>query len=99
MRMKNFKEFVDYAVSGRMTRGDVSEIVKQLKIEKARIIKDIAKLSDDEERRKAFRELHDLSYRLYDAKICIEGEKKADDKLQFISMSAIANMVLCYDCY
>lgn len=99
MVMKKYKELVDYAVSGKMPRGAVSTTVKELKAEKSRILKGISKLSDGVERRRAFKELHDLTYRLYDAKVCIEGEKKADDEEQFVSMSAIANMLLCYDCH
>lgn len=99
MTMKKFKELIDYAVSGKMSRDAIPTVVKGLKAEKSRIMKKISKLSDGVERRSAFRELHDLMYRLYDAKVCIEGEKKADDEEQFISMSVIANMVLCYDCH
>lgn len=107
MRFQKFENLVDYAVSGAMTLGEVSSVVEKLKACKAEIMKEISALPQGKERREAFKKLHDLTYRLYQAKALIyqpksDGKEKKDTKiieeLTYISATAIAHMVLCYDC-
>lgn len=108
MRLKEFENLVNYAVSGEMILGEVSSVVKKLKCCKAEIMKEISALPQGKERREAFKKLHDLTYRLYHAKILIskpksdEKEKKntgTTKKPTYISADAIANMIFCYDCH
>ena len=74
-----------------MLESEVSDVVRQLKGEKAKIMRVISKIPAGDERRTAFMELHTLMYKLYDAKVDAGEDtyKKRD---------TIANMVLCYDC-
>ena len=86
-----FEKLVNYAVGGSMVDAEVSDVVRQLKDEKAKIMRVISKMPAGDERRTAFMELHTLMYKLYDAKVDAGEDihKKRD---------TIANMVLCYDC-
>ena len=86
-----FEKLVNYAVGGSMVDAEVTDVVKQLKNEKAKIMRVISKLPAGAERRTAFGKLHTLMYKLYDAKVDAGEDihKKRD---------TIANMVLCYDC-
>lgn len=108
MKFNEFEGLVGYAVNGTMRLGEVSIVVKKLKSCKAEIMKEISALPQGKERREAFKKLHDLTYRLYQAKILIskpksdEKEKKNTEttkKPKYISADAIANMILCYDCH
>lgn len=110
MRLKEFENLVNHAVSGEMTLGEVSSVVGKLKACKAEIMKEISALPQGEERRQAFKKLHDLTYRLYQAKALIPQPESKEDKkekkntetkkeLKYISAAAIAHMVLCYDCH
>lgn len=91
MLLIEFEKLVNYAVGGSMVDAEVTDVVKQLKNEKAKIMRVISKMPAGDERRTAFMELHTLMYKLYDAKVDAGEDiyKKRD---------AIANMVLCYDC-
>lgn len=92
MEFKNFEHLVNYAVSGRMCRGEVSAVVSKLKTEKVSILKHIASMPECQERRESFERLHDLMYRLYDARVCVAKDV-------YVSVSIMANMVLCYHCH
>ena len=91
MLFNEFEKLVNYAVGGSMVDAEVSDVVRQLKDEKAKIMRVISKMPAGDERRGAFAELHTLMYKLYDAKVDAGEDihKKRD---------TIANMVLCYDC-
>lgn len=91
MLFNEFEKLVNYAVGGSMVDAEVSDVVRQLKDEKAKIMRVISKMPAGDERRTAFMELHTLIYKLYDAKVDAGEDtyKKRD---------TIANMVLCYDC-
>ena len=91
MLFNEFEKLVNYAVGGSMVDAEVSDVVRQLKDEKAKIMRVISKMPAGDERRTAFMELHTLMYKLYDAKVDAGEDtyKKRD---------TIANMVLCYDC-
>lgn len=91
MLFNEFEKLVNYAVGGSMVDAEVSDVVRQLKDEKAKIMRVISKLPAGAERRTAFGKLHTLMYKLYDAKVDAGEDtyKKRD---------TIANMVLCYDC-
>lgn len=91
MLFNEFEKLVNYAVGGSMVDAEVSNVVRQLKDEKAKIMRVISKMPAGDERRTAFMELHTLIYKLYDAKVDAGEDtyKKRD---------TIANMVLCYDC-
>lgn len=85
------EKLVSYAVGGEMERKEVSSVVSQLKAEKAEIFKSLLKMPEGKERKAAFKRLNDLTYRLYDAVVCV-------GKDEYVSMSVMANMILCYDC-
>ena len=91
MLFNEFERLVNRATGGFMLESEVSDVVRQLKGEKAKIMRVISKLPDGAERRTAFGKLHTLMYKLYDAKVDAGEDtyKKRD---------TIANMVLCYDC-
>lgn len=91
MLFNEFEKLVNYAVGGSMIDTEVTDVVEQLKNEKAKIMRVISKMPAGDERRTAFMELHTLMYKLYDAKVDAGEDtyKKRD---------TIANMVLCYDC-
>ena len=91
MLFNEFEKLVNYAVGGSMIDTEVTDVVEQLKNEKAKIMRVISKMPVGDERRTAFMELHTLMYKLYDAKVDAGEDtyKKRD---------TIANMVLCYDC-
>ncbi len=91
MLFNEFEKLVNYAVGGSMVDAEVTDVAKQLKNEKAKIMRVISKMPAGDERRTAFMELHTLMYKLYDAKVDAGEDtyKKRD---------TIANMVLCYDC-
>ena len=91
MLFNEFEKLVNYAVGGSMVDSEVTDVVKQLKDEKSKIMRVISKMPAGDERRTAFMELHTLMYKLYDAKVDAGEDihKKRD---------TIANMVLCYDC-
>lgn len=91
MLFNEFEKLVNYAVGGSMIDTEVTDVVEQLKNEKAKIMIVISKMPVGDERRTAFMELHTLMYKLYDAKVDAGEDtyKKRD---------TIANMVLCYDC-
>ena len=91
MLFNDFEKLVNYAVGGSMIDTEVTDVVEQLKNEKAKIMRVISKMPVGDERRTAFMELHTLMYKLYDAKVDAGEDtyKKRD---------TIANMVLCYDC-
>ena len=91
MLFNEFEKLVNYAVGGSMIDTEVTDVVEQLKNEKAKIMRVISKMSAGDERREAFAKLHTLMYKLYDAKVDAGEDtyKKRD---------TIANMVLCYDC-
>lgn len=90
MLFNEFEKLVNYAVGASMIDTEVTDVVEQLKNEKAKIMRVISKMPVGDERRTAFMELHTLMYKLYDAKVDAGGDtyKKRD---------TIANMVLCYD--
>ena len=91
MLFNEFERLVNRATGGFMLESEVSDVVRQLKGEKAKIMRVISKMPVGDERRTAFMELHTLMYKLYDAKVYVnENTNKKRD--------AIANMVLCYDC-
>ena len=91
MLFNEFERLVNRATGGFMLESEVSDVVRQLKGEKAKIMRVISKMSAGDERRGAFAKLHTLMYKLYDAKVYVnENTNKKRD--------AIANMVLCYDC-
>lgn len=104
--MKNtfmgFETLVDEAINGDVMISDVSSFVKELKKEKANIIKAISALEDVSERRAAYKKLNRLMYQLYDARCCVQLKEK-DDKGKvtvreiYISASSMANMILCYN--
>ena len=91
MLFNEFERLVNRATGGFMLESEVSDVVRQLKDEKAKIMRVISKMSAGDERRGAFAKLHALMYKLYDAKVDAGEDtyKKRD---------TIANMVLCYDC-
>ena len=91
MLFNEFERLVNRATGGFMLESEVSDVVRPLKGEKAKIMRVISKMSAGDERRGAFAKLHALMYKLYDAKVYVgeDAYKKRD---------AIANMVLCYDC-
>lgn len=91
MLFNEFEKLVNYAVGGSMIDTEVTDVVEQLKNEKAKIMRVISKMPVGDERRTAFMELHTLMYKLYDAKVDAGEDtyKKRD---------TIANMVLRYDC-
>ena len=91
MLFNEFERLVNRATGGCMLESEVSGGVRQLKGEKAKIMRVISKIPAGDERRTAFMELHTLMYKLYDAKVDAGEDtyKKRD---------TIANMVLCYDC-
>ena len=91
MLFNEFERLVNRATGGFMLESEVSDVVRQLKDEKAKIMRVISKMSAGDERREAFAKLHTLMYKLYDAKVDAGEDtyKKRD---------TIANMVLCYDC-
>lgn len=91
MLFNEFEKLVNYAVGGSMVDAEVTDVAKQLKNEKAKIMRVISKMPAGDERREAFAKLHTLMYKLYDAKVYVnENTNKKRD--------TIANMVLCYDC-
>ena len=91
MLFNEFEKLVNYAVGGSMIDTEVTDVVEQLKNEKAKIMRVISKMPVGDERRTAVMELHTLMDKLYDAKVDAGEDtyKKRD---------TIANMVLCYDC-
>lgn len=91
MVCNEFERLVNCATGGDMLESEVSDVVKQLKGEKAKIMRVISKMPAGDGRRATFAKLHTLMYELYDAKVYVDKDtnKKRD---------AIANMVLCYDC-
>ena len=91
MLFNEFEKLVNYAVGGSMIDTEVTDVVEQLKNEKAKIMRVISKMPVGDERRTAFMELHTLMYKLYDAKV-----KAGEDTYK--KRDTIANMVLCYDC-
>ena len=91
MLFNEFEKLVNYAVGGSMVDAEVSDVVRQLKDEKAKIMRVISKMPAGDERRASYAKLHSFMYKLYDAKVDAGEDtyKKRD---------TIANMVLCYDC-
>ena len=91
MLFNEFEKLVNYAVGGSMIDTEVTDVVEQLKNEKAKIMRVISKMPVGDERRTAFMELHTLMYKLYDAKVDA-GEDTYNTR------DTMANMGLCYDC-
>lgn len=91
---------VEYACSGDMLMGDVSPTVVKLKAAKAEAMCTLCNMPDGKERRAGFRQLHDLMYRLYDARLCVRKEYLADGTVVdvYIKVDSIASMILCYAC-
>jgi hypothetical protein len=101
--IKDLSKLVDYACSGKMAVDDVTSTVVKLKAAKAAVVEAIAELESADERRKAYRQLNDLSYRLYHAVAVIrvkdEGGKQASLVNKEIPFDTMANMILCYQCH
>jgi hypothetical protein len=98
--MKVFAQLVNYACSGEMERRDVSSTVAELKSAKSAVLRDVADLETKEERQAVFAQLHTLMYRLYKAIAVVYivneiGDKTVTENL-YVSVSTMANMILCY---
>lgn len=100
MPFKKMQLLVDYACSGDMLMGDVSPTVVKLKAAKAEAMCTLRNMPDGEERRELFRQLHDLMYRLYNARFCVRKEYLADgtEVGVYIKVDSMANMIICYAC-
>ena len=98
-KFNEFERLVDFACGGRMERREIPEVTADLKAAKRNIMDSISLLSEGGERHKAFKELHNLMYRLYRAVYVLKKDEGKDKEMPvYISASQIANMVLCYDC-
>ena len=71
MLFNEFERLVNRATGGFMLESEVSDVVRQLKGEKAKIMRVISKMSAGDERRGAFAKLHALMYKLYDARFML----------------------------
>lgn len=100
MRFNEMRLLVEYACSGDMLMADVSPTVTALKAAKAEAMRILRNMPDGEERREGFRQLHDLMFRLYGARLCVRKEYLTDGTQVgvYIKADSIANMILCYDC-
>ena len=91
MLFNEFERLVNRATGGFMLESEVSDVVRQLKGEKAKIMRVISKMSAGDERRASYAKLHSFMYKLYDSKVDAGNDT-------YKERSVIANMVLCYDC-
>ena len=76
MLFNEFERLVNRATGGFMLESEVSDVVRQLKDEKAKIMRVISKMPAGDERRTAFMELHTLMYKLIRSSLVIFPREK-----------------------
>ena len=94
-----FESLVSYATSGEMHESEVQSIIESLKKEKVALMKRLSKMPVGKKRKEGYKNLHKSMMRLYNAvsyKI-EEGKNGLSTKKVYKPVSALANMILCYD--